>query len=38
MQAQLKGADASVLEVGLPVRIAFEAATKDLTLPVFVVA
>lgn len=38
MQAQLKGADASVLKVGLPVRIAFEAATKDLTLPVFVVA
>jgi uncharacterized protein len=38
MQAQLKGSDASVLKLGLPVRVAFEAATRDLVLPVFVVA
>lgn len=38
MQAQLHGADASVLKIGLPVKVAFEAATKDLTLPVFVLA
>jgi uncharacterized OB-fold protein len=38
MQAQLHGAEATSLAVGLPVRIAFEAATRDLTLPVFVPA
>ena len=37
MQAQLSGpvAEAGV-KIGMPVRIAYEAATKDLTLPVFV--
>ncbi len=38
MQAQLRAKDASGLRLGLPVKIAFEAATKDLVLPVFVVA
>ena len=38
MQAQLRGLDAGKLKMGLPVKIAFEAATKDLVLPVFVVA
>ena len=36
MQAQLKVADAKALKLGLPVKVAFEAATKDLVLPVFV--
>lgn len=36
MQAQLRGADAGVLKIGLPVKVAYEIATKDLTLPVFV--
>jgi uncharacterized OB-fold protein len=36
MQAQLRGVDASDLKIGMPVRIVFEAATKDVTLPVFV--
>lgn len=36
MQAQARGIDAEDLKVGLPVRVAFEAATADLTLPVFV--
>lgn len=38
MQAQLKGGDAGKLKIGLPVKVAFEAATKDLVLPVFVPA
>ena len=38
MQAQLRAKDASGLRMGLPVKVAFEAATKDLVLPVFVVA
>ncbi len=38
MQAQLKGAEASELKLAMPVRIAFDAATKDLTLPIFVPA
>lgn len=38
MQAQLKGSEASVLRLGLPVKVAFDAATADLVLPVFVVA
>lgn len=38
MQAQLRAKDASGLRLGLPVKIAFEAATEDLVLPVFVVA
>lgn len=38
MQAQLKGADAKALKLGLPVKVAFEAATNDLVLPVFVPA
>ena len=38
MQAQLKGADAGALRLGLPVKIGFEAATENLVLPVFVVA
>lgn len=36
MQAQLHGTDASKLEIGMPVKVAFEAATRDLVLPVFV--
>ena len=37
MQAQLKGAVPSGgLKIGMPVRIAYEAATKSVTLPVFV--
>lgn len=36
MQAQLRGVDASALKIGMPVRIAFEAATKEFTLPVLV--
>ena len=38
MQAQLKGAEASALKLGLAVKMAFEAATDDLVLPVFVPA
>ncbi len=38
MQAQLHGAEAGALRLGLPVRVAFEAATADLVLPVFVPA
>ncbi len=38
LQAQLRGADASVLKLGLPVKIAFEIATAELTLPVVVLA
>lgn len=37
MQAQFRDA-ASRLKLGLPVRIAYEIATRDLTLPVFVAA
>lgn len=36
MQAQLRGVETGALKIGLPVRIAFEVATRDLTLPVFV--
>lgn len=36
MQAQLKGSGTSLLKVGMPVRIAFEAVTSDLVLPFFV--
>lgn len=35
MNAQLRGGGDG-LRIGMPVRIAFEGATKDLTLPVFV--
>ena len=38
MQAQLRGSKADVLKIGLPVKVAYELAAKDLTLPVFVVA
>jgi uncharacterized OB-fold protein len=38
MQTQLRGAEASALRLGMPVRVAFEAATADLVLPVFVPA
>jgi uncharacterized OB-fold protein len=38
MQAQLRGLDAASLRIGLPVRVAFERATEDVTLPVFVPA
>ena len=38
VQAQARGLDAETLEVGQPVRIAFEPATEDLTLPVVVAA
>jgi uncharacterized OB-fold protein len=38
MNAQARGIDAAALRVGLPVRVAFERATDDLTLPVFVAA
>ena len=38
MQAQLRGGEVGQLHIGLPVKIAFEIATKDLTLPVFVAA
>ena len=38
MNAQARGIDASALRVGLPVRVGFERATDDLTLPVFVAA
>ena len=35
MNAQARGIEASDLRLGLPVRIAFDAVTEDLTLPVF---
>lgn len=38
MQAQLRGVAQERLKLGLPVRIAFEAATAAFTLPVFVTA
>ncbi|MBS0240825.1 MAG: Zn-ribbon domain-containing OB-fold protein [Proteobacteria bacterium] len=38
MQAQLRGLDSSKLKLGLPVKVAFEVASKDLVLPVFVPA
>ena len=38
MQAQLRGAGADQVKIGMPVKVAFELATKDLTLPVFVKA
>jgi len=38
MQAQLRGLDPAELRVGLPVRVAFETATEEVTLPVFVPA
>lgn len=38
MQAQLRGTDAAKLKIGMPVKVAYEAATKDLVLPVFVAA
>ena len=38
MQAQFRGAGADKLKIGMPVKVAFEIATRDLTLPVFVAA
>ena len=38
MQAQLRGVGAGELRIGDSVKIAYEIATKDLTLPVFVAA
>ena len=38
MNAQARGIDAATLRVGLPVKVAFEHAKDDLTLPVFVAA
>jgi uncharacterized protein len=38
MNAQARGIDPSALRVGLPVKVAFEQAKDDLTLPVFVPA
>jgi uncharacterized OB-fold protein len=38
MQAQGRGIDGGDLKIGLPVKVALEAATKDLVLPVFVKA
>ena len=38
MQAQARGIDTGQLKIGLPVKVALEIATKDLTLPVFVAA
>ena len=35
MNAQARGIDASALRVGLPVQVAFDPVTEDLTLPVF---
>ena len=35
MNAQARGIDAYKLRIGLPVMVAFEAVTPDLTLPVF---
>jgi uncharacterized OB-fold protein len=37
MNAQLRGTPAESLAIGTPVRIGFEAAKENLTLPVFVV-
>ncbi len=36
MQAQMRGVDSTKLRIGLPVKVVFENATEDLTLPVFV--
>jgi uncharacterized OB-fold protein len=36
MQAQLRGLDPAKLRIGLPVRVAFDQATAEVTLPVFV--
>jgi uncharacterized OB-fold protein len=38
MQAQLRGGDAGALKLGLPVVVAFEQASRDLVLPVFMPA
>lgn len=38
MNAQARGIDPAALKVGLPVKVAFEAAKEGLTLPVFVPA
>jgi uncharacterized OB-fold protein len=38
MNAQARGIGASMLRVGLPVKVVFDAVTEDLTLPVFEVA
>lgn len=38
VQAQLRGTEASALKLGLSVKIAFEIATAELTLPVVVLA
>ena len=38
MNAQLRGLDPAALRVGLPVQVAFEPATDEITLPVFVPA
>jgi hypothetical protein len=35
MNAQARGIDAEKLRIGLPVVVAFDAVTPDLTLPVF---
>ncbi len=35
MNAQARGIEASALRVGLPIKLAFDAVTADLTLPVF---
>ena len=36
MQAQARGIEAAELKVGMPVKVAFEVATRELVLPVFV--
>lgn len=36
MNAQARGIDAATLRIGLPVKVAYENVTDDLTLPVFV--
>ena len=38
MQAQMRGVATASLKIGLPVKVAFEIATSELTLPVFVAA
>lgn len=38
LQAQLRSADVTALKLGLPVKIAYEIATAELTLPVVVLA
>ena len=38
MNCQLKGVDPAELELGLPVKVAYEAATDEVTLPIFVAA